>query len=177
MLTGLPVLAANTGGPLETIVEGETGWLRSPDNPEAWTEVINIVLHKTTPKELAKIKSAGINRVKREFSQDKMAERLDEIVTSMGSVERKNLRSLLAVVGMVTAVLLDIVYFFYLKRYEGTDVAAYRKRKELPPFALSILAVVSAIASMVVGYAGTEDWVGGKKVVEVKQAGKEKKIK
>ena len=32
MLAGVPVLATNTGGPLETIYDGRTGWLRSPDN-------------------------------------------------------------------------------------------------------------------------------------------------
>lgn len=170
MLAGLPVLAANTGGPLETIVEGKTGWLRSPDNPEEWTEVINIVLHKTSPKDLAKIKTAGINRVKQEFSSTKMSERFDEIITSMVPVERKSLRGLLTFLGMISAVALDVVYFFYLKKYSGA--AAYRKRKELPPFALSFLAVFSAMAYVVVGYAGTEEV--GKKVVKV---GKDKKSK
>jgi alpha-1,3/alpha-1,6-mannosyltransferase len=31
MLAGIPVLATNTGGPLETIYDGRIGWLRSPE--------------------------------------------------------------------------------------------------------------------------------------------------
>jgi len=38
-LLELPVLAHNSGGPLETIQEGVTGWLR-PDKPEEWSAVI-----------------------------------------------------------------------------------------------------------------------------------------
>ncbi len=41
MLSGLPVLACNTGGPTETVVEGVTGWLRPPGTstagPKSWT--------------------------------------------------------------------------------------------------------------------------------------------
>lgn len=40
MLAGLPVLATNTGGPLETIYDGRTGWLRSPEKVAQWTDVM-----------------------------------------------------------------------------------------------------------------------------------------
>lgn len=152
MLAGLPVLAANTGGPLETIVEGETGWLRSPSDPESWTEVINQVLHKTSPKELQKIKTAGVNRVKREFSDTKMAERFDEIITSMAEVERRSVTGIAAFFVAIAVVAFDVVYFYSLKHYPGG--AGFRKKK-LPPFALSVLTLVSSVAYVVVGYAGT----------------------
>lgn len=152
MLAGVPVLAANTGGPLETVVEGETGWLRSPEDPESWTEVINTVLYKISPKDLQKIKAAGISRVKREFSDMKMAERFDEIITSMANLERRSITGIKAFFIAVAVVLLDISYYYSLKYYPGG--AGFRKRK-LPPLALSVLTLVSAVAYVVVGYAGT----------------------
>lgn len=152
MLAGLPVLAANTGGPLETIVEGETGWLRSPDDPESWTEVINQVLYKTSPKELQKIKTAGVNRVKREFSDTKMAERFDEIITSMAEVERRSVMGIAAFFIAIAVVAFDMVYYYSLKHYPGGS--GFRKKK-LPPFALSVLTLASSVAYVVVGYAGT----------------------
>ena len=42
MLAQLPVLAAKTGGPKETVVDGETGWLRDHDVVEGWVEVMDI---------------------------------------------------------------------------------------------------------------------------------------
>ena len=78
MLAGTPVLAANTGGPLETVVDGVTGWLCPPDDVEAWTVVMNKVLHKMSNAQLQKMSEAGRQRVVREFSDVKMAERLEE---------------------------------------------------------------------------------------------------
>jgi alpha-1,3/alpha-1,6-mannosyltransferase len=83
MLRGLPVLAANTGGPTETVVEGVTGWLRSPDNVDEWTAVMNKVLHQLSAEDLAKISEAGIKRVKNGFGEAQMAERLDSIFDGM----------------------------------------------------------------------------------------------
>ena len=78
MLAGTPVLAANSGGPLETIVDGETGWLRPADKSNDWTEVMHLVLHTLTNGELKAMGIAGQKHVKREFSETKMAQRFDE---------------------------------------------------------------------------------------------------
>ncbi len=70
MLVGTPVLAANTGGPLETVVEGETGWLRDPEDPEdpeKWTEVMDMVLHKLKPDQVEEMGRKGKSRVKDVF--------------------------------------------------------------------------------------------------------------
>lgn len=79
MLAGTPVLAADTGGPVETVVEDETGWLRSPDDIPKWTEVMDKVLHKLSKEELATMSEKGISRVKNNFGLIQMAERLDAI--------------------------------------------------------------------------------------------------
>ncbi|KAK7980923.1 26S proteasome regulatory subunit Rpn2 [Apiospora arundinis] len=80
MLVGVPVLAADTGGPVETVVEGETGWLRSPAQVSEWTEVMDTVLTKLSPEQLAKMSQAGISRVRGNFGDVQMAARLDSIM-------------------------------------------------------------------------------------------------
>ena len=59
MLDGVPVLAANTGGPLETVVDGKTGWHCPPDDVKQWTAVMNRVLHTMTDKEIKAMGKAG----------------------------------------------------------------------------------------------------------------------
>ena len=83
MLSGVPVLAANSGGPLETIVDGETGWLRSANKIEKWTDVMQQVLHDLSDTQLRQIGQNGRRRVKEEFSADKMAHRLDDEIEAM----------------------------------------------------------------------------------------------
>jgi alpha-1,3/alpha-1,6-mannosyltransferase len=83
MLSGVPVLAANTGGPTETVVEGMTGWLRSPDKVDDWTAVMDKVLHHMNPDDLAKMSEAGIERVNNGFGEAQMAQRLDSIFSDM----------------------------------------------------------------------------------------------
>ncbi|KAI1474963.1 glycosyltransferase family 4 protein [Daldinia eschscholtzii] len=83
MLAGVPVLAADTGGPTETVVEGVTGWLRSPSDVAAWTAVMDNVLNHLSEDELAALSKAGITRVKDNFGEVHMAQRLDDIVAQM----------------------------------------------------------------------------------------------
>lgn len=83
MLAGCPVLAADTGGPRETVVEGRTGWLRSPAHVGRWTDVMDKVLNRMSEPELEAMRQAGVDRVKGGFGQEQMAQRLDEIVQEM----------------------------------------------------------------------------------------------
>lgn len=103
MLVGTPVLAANTGGPLETVVDGKTGWLCPPTEVEKWTQVMDRVLHKTSAEDLQKIAQAGKERVKSEFSDVKMAERIDGIVEGMANVPRQSSLGLAVVIATVVA--------------------------------------------------------------------------
>jgi alpha-1,3/alpha-1,6-mannosyltransferase len=90
MLAGTPVMAANTGGPLETVVDGVTGWLCPPDDVEAWTVVMDKVLHRMSDAQLQKMAEAGRQRVVSEFSDVKMAERLEGIIDRMAGVPRQS---------------------------------------------------------------------------------------
>jgi len=78
MLAEVPVLAANSGGPLETVVDGRTGWLRPPEEISNWTEVMQQVLHHIPNSQLKGMGAAGRERVTTEFSESKMASRLDQ---------------------------------------------------------------------------------------------------
>ena len=83
MLSSVPVLAANSGGPLETILDGETGWLRSANKIEEWTDVMQRVLHDLSDSQLRQMGQNGRRRVKEEFSADKMAHRLNDEIEAM----------------------------------------------------------------------------------------------
>ncbi|KAI0974975.1 glycosyltransferase family 4 protein [Xylaria arbuscula] len=109
MLNGVPVLAADTGGPVETVVEGQTGWLRSPDKLDEWTSIIDKALHELSPQDLAKMSQAGIERVKNGFGEAEMAQRLDSIFDEMLRAKRRNRSSMTTIMllagafGMFTA--------------------------------------------------------------------------
>lgn len=118
MLAGTLVLAANTGGPLETVVDGETGWLRNPDDAEEWTEVMNKVLHQMSEKDVKSMGKAGVKRVKVEFSGVKMAERLERLINGMAEAKRKSLLEIyhFSIVIVITVVILGVV----LSRFRKT---------------------------------------------------------
>lgn len=110
MLAGLPVLASNTGGPLETVVEGETGWLRDAHAAKEWTAVMDKVLYGMSQKEVDRMAAAGKARARREFSLTAMGDRLEEEISTMLFAERRPFRGwqqvfiALAVLGSILAV-------------------------------------------------------------------------
>lgn len=89
MLAGTPVLAANEGGPTETVIENETGWLRNVAAVDEWTDVMRKVLDGGIGEErLAQMGVKGQRRVRAEFSKSKMAERLQLYIDGIQKVER-----------------------------------------------------------------------------------------
>ncbi|OJJ51053.1 hypothetical protein ASPZODRAFT_127056 [Penicilliopsis zonata CBS 506.65] len=89
MHAGLPVLASNTGGPLETIVEGETGWLRDAHAVPEWTAVMDQVLYQMDRADLARMAAAGKARAEKEFSLVAMGDRLEEEISEMLGADRR----------------------------------------------------------------------------------------
>lgn len=90
MLVGTPVLAANEGGPTETVVDGETGWLRDVGKVGDWTEVMRIALEDGEgEKRLQEMGKQGRERVISIFSKEKMAETLE---TEIRDMARKTVR-------------------------------------------------------------------------------------
>lgn len=116
MLAGVPLLAADSGGPLETVVEGKTGWLRDANKIGDWTEVMRAVLVEISHEERLRMGKAGTQRVKAEFSRTKMSQRLnDEIDEMIGKPRAKSteIQELLLLVIAVSgiAVVASIAFF------------------------------------------------------------------
>ncbi|KAK0704753.1 hypothetical protein B0H67DRAFT_498290 [Lasiosphaeris hirsuta] len=104
MLRGVPVLAANNGGPTETVVEGVTGWLRDPGAVEEWTKVMDEVLNGMGEEKLREMGRAGVERVRGRFADVQMAETLDGIFDEMGAGKGIISDELLFAIGMIGAV-------------------------------------------------------------------------
>ncbi|KAF4984533.1 hypothetical protein FZEAL_309 [Fusarium zealandicum] len=79
MLARTPVLAADSGGPVETIIDGQTGWLRSPIDVDAWAEVARDAL-RMSDAEVDDMGGRGAARVRELFGRGQMAKRLEDIV-------------------------------------------------------------------------------------------------
>ena len=149
MLAGVPVLAANTGGPLETVVDGKTGWLCPPEATEQWTAVMDKVLHQMSDKEIKNIGKAGTERVKKEFSDVKMAERLDGIIDNMAGIERRSTREITSFFLTIAAVLFDYAYYIALGYSTPTQKLG---RLRSPPFALTALCAISWVGYFGLAY-------------------------
>jgi glycosyltransferase involved in cell wall biosynthesis len=72
MAAGLPVVATDVGGNKEAIVDGETGWLAPPRNPEALAARIIDLLKD--PSRAKRWGEKGKRRVKDLFTMDRMLE-------------------------------------------------------------------------------------------------------
>ena len=70
---GKPVLASNHGGVVETIVNGETGWLVEPGDPEAWATALLRVLDAGRTR-LTAMGQAAADRASRNYSVDAMCQ-------------------------------------------------------------------------------------------------------
>ncbi|KAA8913606.1 hypothetical protein FN846DRAFT_928879 [Sphaerosporella brunnea] len=102
LLAELPVLAHNSGGPLETIQEGATGWHR-PDVPEEWTAVMRKALFEMQPSEIKAMGAKGREGVITEFSKEKMAERIENEFDIAPSHKGVSLGGILLFVGAIAA--------------------------------------------------------------------------
>ncbi|KAI5284350.1 Alpha-1,3-mannosyltransferase-like protein [Ascosphaera aggregata] len=90
MFAGLPVLAVNTGGPLETIAEGETGWLRTDQGTGEWTNVMRKVLWQMSEEDLRIMGENGKRRVEERFSLRAMGDNLEYVINEMLSREPRH---------------------------------------------------------------------------------------
>jgi glycosyltransferase involved in cell wall biosynthesis len=71
MAMGVPVIASDLGAPRETVLDGVTGWLLPPSNPQAWADAIVRAL-TMMPEERLRMTRAGMDRARARYSRDKM---------------------------------------------------------------------------------------------------------
>lgn len=114
MICGLPILACDSGGPTETVVDQpadhRTGWLYRPQ-PSVWAEALEEIcnLSETDRKALSQ---RARDRAQKMFGMDAMARSLEEVLeeaVSMGLVSRTE--TWLAVFGVLG--LLAVLIFRY----------------------------------------------------------------
>ncbi|EPY49218.1 mannosyltransferase complex subunit Alg2 [Schizosaccharomyces cryophilus OY26] len=125
MLREVPVLAQSNGGPLETVSDGKTGWLR-PRDPKIWGNVI----HEAATNSAYDIKAMGEEGRKwviNEFSADAMASKVEsEIMSGICSSTPKRyiMRCFHGTVALLTLASLvwfmfTILFFYSLSFFHG----------------------------------------------------------
>ena len=72
MAAGKPIVATNTGGIPEVVVDGETGLLVPPRDHEAMADAIVRLMKE--PDLRARMAAAGLARVRKHFSAERMVE-------------------------------------------------------------------------------------------------------
>ena len=99
MLASKPVLAINSGGPLETIKDNETGWLR-PENE--WTRTLKIAMLELDDAKRASMGAAGRAHVQANFSLRAMATQLEKHVMTAQRREKFNFNPFITLSVIVT---------------------------------------------------------------------------
>ncbi|KAK9457294.1 hypothetical protein V1511DRAFT_493249 [Dipodascopsis uninucleata] len=92
MLQRLPVLATSTGGPLETVQDGITGWLREPDVTE-WTPIINHALCQASLEDLRAMGDCGKRIVLSKFSRSEMATSIEHVFEASAKEQLKGIQT------------------------------------------------------------------------------------
>jgi len=81
MAVGTPVVAADTGGPRETVVPGETGFLADPRDPDAMASAILRILRD--PGLARRMGQEGAARARRVFSKERYAKDVEALYKSI----------------------------------------------------------------------------------------------
>jgi glycosyltransferase involved in cell wall biosynthesis len=68
-----PVIASNHGGVTETVVEGSTGWLTTPGDPDAWAASLALAMD-VGPKRRQEMGEAGRRRARQLYSVEAMCD-------------------------------------------------------------------------------------------------------
>ncbi|KAH9948131.1 alpha-1,3-mannosyltransferase ALG2 [Amylocystis lapponica] len=108
MLCGLPVLACNSGGPTESVVDAppaaRTGWLRAPD-AQTWADALAEIV-ALPPAARTALGTRARQRATAHFGMDAMAQGLETALRAavgMGPVSRAALLAALAVLAVLAA--------------------------------------------------------------------------
>lgn len=81
-VAGLPVIAQDNGGPLETVDDSVTGYLR-PNDVELWSRALSSLLFDQSTYERREMSMEAQKRVKERFSKETMVRALQEEMEDM----------------------------------------------------------------------------------------------
>jgi alpha-1,3/alpha-1,6-mannosyltransferase len=108
MICGLPILACDSGGPTESILDApadvRTGWLRPPD-PTIWADTLREIL-ALPPREKEALSIRGKERARELFSLDAMSKGLERALVSaiaLGYVDNFNFKLFALLISFVVA--------------------------------------------------------------------------
>ncbi|MEP7016373.1 MAG: glycosyltransferase, partial [Verrucomicrobiota bacterium] len=85
MSMGLPVIATNLGGSLDQVVEGVTGYLVPPGDPDALAARIEVLAKD--PELRRRMGAAGRERIARDFSLSDMVKKVESVYDSVVPME------------------------------------------------------------------------------------------
>lgn len=80
MYSGRPVIAANSGGPLETIVHDQTGFLCDPDPQSFHRPMVKLIRDQRSVEVMGEM---GRKRVEQKFSFAAFTDKLEDVVTAV----------------------------------------------------------------------------------------------
>ena len=77
MASGLPCVVTDVGGNGELVVDGETGYVVPPNNPEKMAQkVLYLFKNEKLRKEMG---MRGRRRIEKDFSMDKMVSKTEDV--------------------------------------------------------------------------------------------------
>lgn len=120
MLACRPVLAVNNGGPLETVVDGVTGWTR-PQDSKQWNEVIHKVLGMRE-SELDTMGQKGRERVLSNFTEGKMAKEFEVACEQARKSKRESGIWTWIIIAVIFTIILQVVSYVAIKYLYPTSV-------------------------------------------------------
>ncbi|KAF9453679.1 glycosyltransferase family 4 protein [Macrolepiota fuliginosa MF-IS2] len=116
MICGVPILACDSGGPTESIVDTpsdvRTGWLRPPD-PVVWADMLQEIL-ALPPHDREALSVRGKERARELFSLDAMSKGLEKalvMAVSLGDVDNFGFKILASMVAFVIAYVSTLLVF------------------------------------------------------------------
>ncbi|KAI9004051.1 hypothetical protein BC832DRAFT_592755 [Gaertneriomyces semiglobifer] len=111
MYARLPVIATNTGGPTETVLDGVTGFLRNPQPDEFAGAVQQLLSGKVDVRVMG---AKGRERVKDMFSDKAFISNLDVLLKRLAAESRPNLDLLVNIIIYVTPLLAVFLGIYWL---------------------------------------------------------------
>jgi glycosyltransferase involved in cell wall biosynthesis len=84
MACGAPVIAVDAGGPRETVVRGETGWLVAP-TAEAFADAMGAAMRNERPDQIRRAARARASA----YTWDRFVDRVDAVMEQVASQESK----------------------------------------------------------------------------------------